>query len=97
MPYKILPRRVVFEQRETPCSKNLKEIDYLKDFYQDTIDNDIKNSLDSHSYAKLQNVLDKMNQEIIRLKNELDQEKYKCMAMTQRIDVLNEDILKFSF
>jgi len=32
-----LPRRVVFEQRETTCSKNLKEIDYLKDFYQDRV------------------------------------------------------------
>ena len=38
-----------------------------------------------------------MNKEMTRLKSELRQEKSRVLAMSQKIDALNEDLLKFQF
>ena len=92
LPYKSVPRKVVLEKRLSSSSTFSHKSDqshakcYCKENY-----------LDQTNQTRIQIVLNEMNKEMTRLKSELRQEKSRVLAMSQKIDALNEDLLKFQF
>ncbi len=88
LPFKKVPRKVVFEKNELSCD------DEVKTSFQDSKSLDLEGfsndeSLDSGDLdPRVQQALDKMNQQIVQLKYELDEEKSKNMSLEQKINNL---------
>lgn len=83
LPYKKLPRKVVFEQSDS--SSSLIEHHAVDDsgYFPDLAFSD-KLGLDT----SVQEALKKMNQQIVQLKSELDEEKHKTKDLVHRISQL---------
>ena len=88
LPFKKVPRKVVFEKNELSCD------DEVNTSFQDSKILDLEGfsndeSLDSGDLdPRVQQALDKMNQQIVQLKYELDEEKSKNMSLEQKINNL---------
>ena len=79
LPYKQLPRRVFYEQSGTLIGQKLFTTECTCQSYENS-----NKELDFDS--RVQNAIDRMAQQIFKLKNELDDEKSKSKVLSEKID-----------